>query len=55
MMSSYSEQAFKEKISRLSLSQDSVETLSLWVLEHKAHAQTSVQTWLGELKRGEVT
>lgn len=54
MMSTYSEQAFQEKIARLSLSQDSIETLSLWVLQHKAHADEAVKTWLGEVKRGEV-
>ena len=51
-MSTYSEQAFKEKISRLSLSQESIETLSLWVLQHKASADEVVQTWLSETRKG---
>lgn len=54
-MSTYSEQAFKEKITRLSLSQESIETLSLWILQHKIHAKEAVQTWLGEIQRGEIT
>jgi len=51
-MSSFSAQAFQEKIARLTLSQDSIETLSLWVIQHKEHARDAVLLWLGELKKG---
>ena len=52
-MSSYSVQALQEKLSRLSLSQDSIETLSLWILHHKAYAKTSVSLWLDNVLKGE--
>ena len=52
-MSSYSIQTLTEKLDRLSLSQDSIETLSLWMIHHKSKANTSVSTWLEEFKKGE--
>lgn len=51
-MSSFSKEAFLEKIARLSLSQDSIETLSLWAIQHKAHAADATQAWLEALKKG---
>ncbi len=54
-MSSYSIQTLTEKLDRLSLSQDSIETLSLWMIHHKSKAKTSVDTWLEEFKKGDVT
>ena len=53
-MSSYSVQALQEKLNRLSLSQDSIETLSLWVIHHKAYARTSVSMWLDNVLKGGV-
>lgn len=51
-MSTFSVQALEEKLSRLSLSQDSIETLSLWITQYKAHAKDSVEVWLDETKKG---
>ena len=51
-MSAFSTQALEEKIVRLSLSQDSIETLSLWIIQYKAHANDSVRVWLDETKKG---
>ena len=51
-MSTFSIQALQEKLSRLSLSQDSIETLSLWIIQHKTHSKDSVQVWLEEVKKG---
>ena len=45
-MSYYSEQALQEKLNRLSASQDSIETLSTWIVHHKGHATTSISIWL---------
>lgn len=53
-MSTFSKQALQEKLSRLSLSQDSIETLSLWIIHHKAHAKSSIEMWLEEIQRGRV-
>ncbi len=52
-MSSFTVQALEEKLSRLSASQDSIETLSLWIIHHKAHATLSVTVWLDKLENGE--
>ena len=51
-MSAFSVQALEEKISRLSLSQDSIETLSLWITQYKACAKDTVEVWLAETKKG---
>ena len=51
-MSSYTIQTLTEKLDRLSMSQDSIETLSLWIIHHKSKAKTSVSTWLEEFKKG---
>lgn len=45
-MSYYSEQALQEKLNRLSTSQDSIETLSTWIVHHRPHATTSISIWL---------
>ena len=45
-MSTFSEQALQEKLERLSSSQDSIETLSLWMIHHRLHASASVEAWL---------
>ena len=45
-MSTFSEQALLEKLERLSSSQDSIETLSLWMIHHRLHASASVEAWL---------
>jgi regulator of Ty1 transposition protein 103 len=44
-MSSFSVATLQEKLSRLSASQESIETLSLWIIHHKAFATTSVTVW----------
>eukprot|EP00731_Ephydatia_muelleri_P016564 Em0009g988a len=49
-MSSFSVQALQEKLSRLTPSQDSIETLSLWIIHHQAYAPTSVTIWLESLR-----
>lgn len=51
-MSAFSVQALGEKISRLSLSQDSIETLSLWITQYKEYAKECVEVWLDETKKG---
>lgn len=52
-MSSFSVATLQEKLSRLSPSQDSIETLSLWTIHHKAFAKTSVAVWEDSFSKGE--
>lgn len=52
-MSAFSEAALEKKLSELSNSQQSVQTLSLWLIHHRKHSRTIVGVWLNELKKGE--
>ena len=49
-MSSFSVQALRDKFSRLSGSQESIETLSLWIIHHKQDAATTVAVWFEDIK-----
>ena len=51
-MSTFSSQALLEKLSRLTLSQESIETLSLWIIHHKVNAKAAIDIWLQELDKG---
>lgn len=51
-MSSFSESALEKKLSELSNSQQSVQTLSLWIIHHRKHSGTIVRVWHKELKKG---
>ncbi|XP_027021451.1 regulation of nuclear pre-mRNA domain-containing protein 1B isoform X2 [Tachysurus fulvidraco] len=51
-MSSFSESALEKKLSELSSSQQSVQTLSLWIIHHRKHSGTIVRVWHKELKKG---
>lgn len=42
----------EKKLSELSNSQQSVQTLSLWLIHHRKHANTIVRVWYNELKKG---
>ncbi|XP_039592022.1 regulation of nuclear pre-mRNA domain-containing protein 1B isoform X2 [Polypterus senegalus] len=50
-MSSFSESALEKKLSELSNSQQSVQTLSLWIIHHRKHSATIVNVWHRELKK----
>lgn len=50
-MSSFSESALEKKLSELSNSQQSVQTLSLWIIHHRKHAAAIVRVWHKELKK----
>ena len=54
-MSSFSVATLQEKLSRLSASQESIETLSLWIIHHKTFAKTSVAVWADSFGKGELT
>lgn len=51
-MSSFSESALEKKLSELSNSQQSVQTLSLWLIHHRKHAGPIVAVWHRELRKG---
>ncbi|XP_075872301.1 regulation of nuclear pre-mRNA domain-containing protein 1A-like isoform X1 [Nelusetta ayraudi] len=53
-MSAFSEAALEKKLSELSNSQQSVQTLSLWLIHHRKHSRTIVGVWLNELKKAQV-
>ena len=50
-MSSFSELALEKKLSELSNSQHSVQTLSLWLIHHRKHAGPIVSVWHRELRK----
>lgn len=52
-MSSFSESALEKKLTELSSSQQSVQTLSLWIIHHRKHSGLIVKVWHRELKKGE--
>lgn len=53
-MSSFSESALEKKLSELSNSQQSVQTLSLWIIHHRKHSSPIVNVWHREMKKGEL-
>ncbi|KAJ3587141.1 hypothetical protein NHX12_013531 [Muraenolepis orangiensis] len=50
-MSSFSESALEKKLSELSNSQQSVQTLSLWIIHHRKHSPLIVKVWHRELRK----
>ncbi|XP_029298352.1 regulation of nuclear pre-mRNA domain-containing protein 1A-like isoform X2 [Cottoperca gobio] len=54
-MSAFSEAALEKKLSELSNSQQSVQTLSLWLIHHRKHSRTIVSVWINELKKAQVS
>ncbi|XP_073714448.1 uncharacterized protein slc30a8 [Misgurnus anguillicaudatus] len=53
-MSVFSESALEKKLLELSNSQQSVQTLSLWLIHHRKHSKTIVKVWYNELKKAQV-
>ncbi|KAM7384214.1 hypothetical protein PAMA_011518 [Pampus argenteus] len=54
-MSAFSEAALEKKLSELSNSQQSVQTLSLWLIHHRKHSKTIVNVWFSELRKAQVS
>lgn len=52
-MSAFSESALERKLLELSNSQQSVQTLSLWLIHHRKHSPLIVTVWERELRKGE--
>jgi len=51
-MSGFTGQALEKKLNDLNNSQQSIQTLSLWLIHHRKHHKSIVQTWFKELKKG---
>lgn len=51
-MSAFTEVAFLKKLAELNSSQQSIQTLSLWLIHHRKHHASIVKTWLRELQNG---
>lgn len=51
-MSSFSDNNFVKKLGELNNTQQSIQTLSLWLIHHRKHSKTIVQVWLREMQRG---
>lgn len=54
-MSAFSEAALEKKLSELSNSQQSVQTLSLWLIHHRKHSKSIVNVWFSELRKAQVS
>ena len=52
-MSVFSEAALEKKLAELSNSQQSVQTLALWLIHHRKHSRNVVAVWYKELRKGE--
>ncbi|CAL1538487.1 unnamed protein product [Lymnaea stagnalis] len=50
-MSSFSETNLVKKFTELNNTQQSIQTLSLWLIHHKKHSKTIVQIWYRELEK----
>ena len=51
-MASFSIKSFDKKLKEMSSRQDSVQTLSLWLIHHRAHSRAIVNLWLDRMKKG---
>lgn len=51
-MAGFTDTALEKKLSELNNSQQSIQTLSLWLIHHRKHHKTIVQVWFRELKKG---
>lgn len=51
-MALLNQKAFERKLQNMSSTQDSVQTVSLWMIHHKKHAEDMVSVWLEQLKKG---
>jgi regulator of Ty1 transposition protein 103 len=50
-MSGFTEAALEKKLSELNNSQQSIQTLSLWLIHHRKHHSTIVKIWFKEFTK----
>lgn len=51
-MSAFTESALTTKLLALNSSQQSIQTLSLWLIHHRKHSQIIVKNWYRQLQKG---
>lgn len=51
-MAGFTENALIRKLQELNSSQQSIQTLSLWLIHHRKHHAAVVKTWYKELLKG---
>lgn len=51
-MAGFTENALVRKLQDLNSSQQSIQTLSLWLIHHRKHHAAIVKTWFKELLKG---
>lgn len=51
-MSAFTENALIKKLFELNSSQQSIQTLSLWLIHHRKHHVGIIKTWFRELQKG---
>lgn len=51
-MSAFTENALIKKLIELNASQQSIQTLSLWLIHHRKHYASIVKSWFKELMKG---
>lgn len=51
-MAGFTESALQKKLEDLNESQQSIQTLSLWLIHHRKHFQLIVKTWFREMSKG---
>lgn len=52
-MSGFTENALIRKLQELNPSQQSIQTLSLWLIHHRKHHAAIVKTWFKEMLKGQ--
>lgn len=53
-MASFNEEGLKKKLVDLNMSQQSIQTMSLWLIHHKKYAHNIVNIWFKELVKGKI-
>jgi len=51
-MALFSENIFVKKLLDLNNSQQSIQTLSLWLIHHRRHSKIIVDVWIKQLREG---
>lgn len=53
-MSGFTSQQLEKRLADLNSSAQTIQTFSLWLIHHRKHHKTIVQTWFKELKKGKL-
>ena len=53
MATLFNEENFLKKLENLLPTQDSIQSLGLWIIHHKAHYEAITRTWFNKIKDGD--